>query len=188
MREHPVPGIMTRGSILASISAASRSRRSSRLSEFASLLVPNTARPQFCETSQRQWRMRRPASTPRSALKGVTTGESRPRMRGALLVSLTLGAAAVAVSGISSSVACRRHSSKTVDIYLLVRHSGQANHRTCDDLRDPESMAGAVLTQPWIPDSKARDREKLGFSRARLSFRNDAELECPQAYHETAQP
>ncbi|MGO8868897.1 MAG: hypothetical protein ACLQME_20600, partial [Alphaproteobacteria bacterium] len=35
--------------------------------------------------------------------------------------------------------------------------------------------------EAWIPDSKARNREKLRFSRARLSFRNDAKLECPQA-------
>jgi hypothetical protein len=47
-------------------------------------------------------------------------------------------AVTVAVSGMASSVACRRHLPKTVDIYLLVRHSGQANHRTCDDLRDLE--------------------------------------------------
>ena len=44
-------------------------------SEFASELVPKTARPTSLSSSQRQWRASRAASGRRSAVKGVTTGE-----------------------------------------------------------------------------------------------------------------
>ena len=50
-------------------------------SEFASLVVPNTASPQSCETSHWQCLMNRSRSGERSALNGVTTGTSTPRMR-----------------------------------------------------------------------------------------------------------
>src|SRR5208282_4262561 len=46
-------------------------------------------------------------------------------------------------------------------------------------IRNP--CPGRREREPSIPDSKARNREKLRFSRARLSFRNDAKLECPLA-------
>src|SRR5436305_172564 len=49
--------------------------------EFASLLVPNTASPQFCESNHWQCLMNRLQSGERSALNGVTTGASTPRMR-----------------------------------------------------------------------------------------------------------
>src|SRR4051812_27206935 len=61
---------------------SSRSILSSTESEFASLFVPNTARPeQPCSSSQRQWRTYRSGSGDRSALNGVTAGESTPRRR-----------------------------------------------------------------------------------------------------------
>jgi len=43
--------------------------------------VPNTASPQFCESSHWQCAMNRSQSGERSALNGVTTGASTPRMR-----------------------------------------------------------------------------------------------------------
>jgi hypothetical protein len=57
-------------------------------SEFASLLVPNTASPQFCERSHLQCAMKRSLSGDRSALNGVTTGDRTPVMR---LMMLTRG-------------------------------------------------------------------------------------------------
>ena len=50
-------------------------------SEFASELVPKTASPTFCDKSQRHWRTNRSGSGVRSALNGVTTGESTPLIR-----------------------------------------------------------------------------------------------------------
>ena len=47
----------------------------------ASLVVPNTASPQLCETNHLQCLMNRSLSGERSALNGVTTGASTPRMR-----------------------------------------------------------------------------------------------------------
>jgi hypothetical protein len=50
------------------------SMRASTEREFASLLVPNTARPQFCPRSQPQCAMSLVPSGDRSGRKGVTTG------------------------------------------------------------------------------------------------------------------
>jgi hypothetical protein len=49
--------------------------------EFASLVVPNGASPQFCDSNHWQCLMKRSRSGERSALNGVTTGASTPRMR-----------------------------------------------------------------------------------------------------------
>src|SRR5215510_11027622 len=83
----PVPGIMRAGSSPAPTSRSSSSTFSSTESELASELVPKTARPTFCPRSQRHWPTKRSGSGERSALNGVTTGESTPAMR---WVSFTL--------------------------------------------------------------------------------------------------
>jgi len=49
--------------------------------EFASLLVPNTASPQFCDSNHLQCAMNRLLSGEKLPLNGVTTGASTPRMR-----------------------------------------------------------------------------------------------------------
>src|SRR5207244_13307718 len=73
--------MMRDGSMPAATRASSNVDRSSADIEFASLLVPNTASPQFCESNHWQCLMNRSRSGERSALKGVTTGASTPRMR-----------------------------------------------------------------------------------------------------------
>jgi hypothetical protein len=55
--------------------------RSSADIEFASLLVPNTASPHFCDINHLQCPINRSGSGDRSGLNGVTTGASTPRMR-----------------------------------------------------------------------------------------------------------
>jgi hypothetical protein len=55
--------------------------RSSVDIEFASLVVPNGASPQFCDSNHWQCLMNRSLSGERSTLNGVTTGASTPRMR-----------------------------------------------------------------------------------------------------------
>ena len=68
--------------------------RSSTDSEFASLFVPNTARPeQPWPSSQRQWRTKRPASGARRGVKGVTTGASTPDSR-VVVIAISPGPAA----------------------------------------------------------------------------------------------
>src|SRR5262249_21620644 len=81
IEQQPVPGIMRDGSIPAATNSSSRFKRSSNDSEFASLLVPNTASPQFCDSNHLQCATNRLPSGARSALNGVTTGASTPRMR-----------------------------------------------------------------------------------------------------------
>ena len=81
IEQQPVPGIMRDGSMPAATSASSNEMRSSVDIEFASLVVPNGASPQFCESNHRQCLMNRSRSGERSALNGVTTGASTPRMR-----------------------------------------------------------------------------------------------------------
>src|SRR6266403_1845969 len=78
---------MRDGSMPAATSASSSSERSSIDSEFASLLVPNTASPQLCDSSHLQCAMKRWLSGERPALNGVTTGASTPRI---LLVIFSL--------------------------------------------------------------------------------------------------
>src|SRR6266700_88442 len=73
--------MMRDGSMPAATRASSNVDRSSADIEFASLLVPNTASPQFCESNHWQCLMNRCRSGERSALNGVTTGASTPRMR-----------------------------------------------------------------------------------------------------------
>src|SRR5207237_4726487 len=97
IEQQPVPGIMRDGSMPAATRASSNVDRSSADIEFASLLVPNTASPQFCESNHWQCLMNRSRSGERSALNGVTTGASTPRMR-------WLGDR-ISVSGIVASVA-----------------------------------------------------------------------------------
>ena len=50
-------------------------------SEFASLVVPKTARPQLCESNHWQCATKRSLSGERSARNGVTTGARTPRIR-----------------------------------------------------------------------------------------------------------
>src|SRR5262245_1087090 len=78
---------MRAGSTPAPTSRSRRSIRSSTESELASEFVPNTARPTFCDKSHRHCRTNRSGSGERSALNGVTTGDSTPEIR---LVSLTI--------------------------------------------------------------------------------------------------
>jgi hypothetical protein len=81
IEQQPVPGIMRDGSMPAATTASSNTIRSSADNEFASLLVPNGASPQFCESNHWQCLMNRPQSGERSVLKGVTTGAKTPRIR-----------------------------------------------------------------------------------------------------------
>src|SRR5436190_21550866 len=81
IEQQPVPGIMRDGSTPAATRSSSSIARSSIDSEFASLLVPNTASPQFCDSNHLQSAMNRSLSGERSVLNGVTTGASTPRMR-----------------------------------------------------------------------------------------------------------
>ena len=76
-----MPGIMRDVSMPATTTASSNFIRSSADIEFASLLVPNTASPQFWESNHWQCLMNRSPSGERSALNGVTTGATTPRMR-----------------------------------------------------------------------------------------------------------
>src|SRR5437773_7289494 len=80
IEQQPVPGIMRDGSTPAATSSSSSVARSSIDSEFASLLVPNTASPQFCDSSHLQCAMKSSLSGERSVLNGVTTGASTPRI------------------------------------------------------------------------------------------------------------
>src|SRR5207244_9778512 len=80
IEQQPVPGIMRAGSTPAATSSSSIFKRSCNDSEFASLFVPNTASPQFCDSSHLQCAMNRWLSGARSLLNGVTTGASTPRM------------------------------------------------------------------------------------------------------------
>src|SRR5438552_4382438 len=72
---------MRDGSMPAATKASSNVIRCSADIEFASLLVPNTASPQFCESNHWQCLMNRCGSGKRSALNGVRTGASTPRRR-----------------------------------------------------------------------------------------------------------
>ena len=78
IEQQPVPGIMRDGSTPAATSSSSSIARSSIDSEFASLFVPNTASPQFCDSNHLQCAMNRCGSGARSALNGITTGASTP--------------------------------------------------------------------------------------------------------------
>src|SRR5262245_3590438 len=78
---------MRAGSIPAPTNRSSKSIRSSTDSELASEFVPNTARPTFCDRSHRHCRTNRSGSGERSALNGVTTGDSTPEIR---FVSVTM--------------------------------------------------------------------------------------------------
>src|SRR5262245_29015559 len=79
---------MRAGATPAATAASSSAMRSSNASEFASLLVPNTASPQSCDSSHLQCAMKRSRSGLKSALNGVTTGESTPLIRVGMMVSL----------------------------------------------------------------------------------------------------
>ena len=72
--------------------------RSSADIEFASLFVPNTASPQFCDSNHLQCAMNRSRSGDRSALNGVTTGANTPRIR---LASISL------VGGETIAIGCK---------------------------------------------------------------------------------
>src|SRR5213078_4989008 len=90
IEQQPVPGIMRAGSTPAATSSSSRFKRSSSDSEFASLFVPNTASPEFCDSSHLQCAMKRWLSGARSALNGVTTGASTPRMLWVMVLEIVL--------------------------------------------------------------------------------------------------
>src|SRR5438552_15917366 len=81
IEQQPVPGIMRDGSTPAANSSSSSSARSSIESEFASLFVPNTASPQFCDSNHLHCATNRWLSGARLLLYGVTTGASTTRMR-----------------------------------------------------------------------------------------------------------
>src|SRR5437764_13480242 len=90
IEQQPVPGIMRDGWMPAAISASSKEVRSPFDIEFASLVVPNGASPQFCESNHWQCLTNRCGSGERSVLNGVTTGANTPRIRslcGKILVS-----------------------------------------------------------------------------------------------------
>src|SRR5215831_17584984 len=72
---------MRDGSMLPETMASSNFIRSSADIELASLVVPNGASPQFCESNHWQCLMNRSRSGDKLALNGVTTGASTPRMR-----------------------------------------------------------------------------------------------------------
>src|SRR2546430_11370724 len=71
---------MRDGSMPAATRASSKEMRSSVDIEFASLVVPNGASPQFCDNNHWQCLMNRSLSGERSTLNGVTAGASQPRM------------------------------------------------------------------------------------------------------------
>src|SRR6185503_19123513 len=98
----------------AATSASSNEMRSSADIEFASLVVPNGASPQFCDSSHRQYLMNRSRSGERSVLNGVTTGASTPRMR-------WLGDR-ISVSGIVASVAAAVPAATVSDIKRVTSH------------------------------------------------------------------
>src|SRR5512135_3689933 len=96
----PVPGISAEAGTPPFTSASSSSSFSSTAIEFASLLVPNTARPaQPLFISHLQCLMKRSASGERSRLNGVITGASTPSMRFCTMVGF--------IGGASSSVHLR---------------------------------------------------------------------------------
>ncbi len=78
MAQAPVPGTIDEGSIPPSIKLASRSRRSSIVSEFASEFVPNTESPAPWWRSHLQNLKKSLASQERSGLNGVSTGAMTP--------------------------------------------------------------------------------------------------------------
>jgi hypothetical protein len=90
IEQQPVPRIMRDGSTPAAISSSSSIALSSIDSEFASLLVPNTASPQFCDSNHLQCAMKRSLSGARSALNGVTTGASTPRILAVMILQIVL--------------------------------------------------------------------------------------------------
>src|SRR6266480_1926195 len=90
IEQQPVPGIMRDGSTPVATSPSSSIVRSSIDSEFASLLVPKTASPQFCDSSHLQCAMKLWLSGERSALNGVTTGASTPRIRSLMVLQIFL--------------------------------------------------------------------------------------------------
>ncbi|SRR6266498_1694258 len=71
IEQQPVPGIMRDRSTPAATSSSSSIARSSIDSEFASLLVPKTASPQFCDSNHLQCATNRWLSGARSALNGA---------------------------------------------------------------------------------------------------------------------
>src|SRR6266550_5347014 len=99
IEQQPVPGIMRDGSTPAATSSSSRLTRSSIDSEFASLLVPKTASPQFCDSSHLQCAIKRWLSGERSVLNGVTTGAKTPR----------IGSGIWFLTNISAQIAIRDH-------------------------------------------------------------------------------
>jgi hypothetical protein len=58
IEQQPVPGIVRDGSTPAATSSSSSIARSSIDSEFASLFVPKTASPQFCDSNHLQCAMK----------------------------------------------------------------------------------------------------------------------------------
>ncbi len=100
----PVPGISAEAGTPAWISAASMPSFSSTDREFASLLVPKMASPeQPFFSSHLQWRTNLSLSGERSALNGVTTGDSTPRRRAAAFGWTMAGEAGVAMAEFAGS-------------------------------------------------------------------------------------
>src|SRR5437588_4166108 len=135
----------------ASTRVSSSWSRSSRLSEVASLLVPNTARPQFCESSHRQCRTSRSASTDRSALNGVTTGERTPVIRGAARPRELSRTDVVAVSAMSSSI--RYRASRASRPIHSTQHGDDKRCRTAHSRARP-LHAGTATTEPSMIPAK----------------------------------
>ncbi len=79
--QQPVPTMSRSGSMPASSAASRSAMRSSTEKEFASLVVPNSARPwQPLSSSQRAWSRNRSLSTPKSSRTGISTGDQTPWM------------------------------------------------------------------------------------------------------------
>src|SRR5262245_63697198 len=134
---------MRAGSSPAATSPSSSSIFSSTESEFASELVPKTARPTFWDRSQRQCRANRCASGARSAPNGVTTGESTPVMRVTFFPPVSGDGDDAALEIVAQRLADRDRGSGGARVPEL---PGQADHEQdeqseVEDLEDPRVRA-----------------------------------------------
>src|SRR5437879_7138081 len=127
IEQQPVPGIMRDGSIPAAISSSSNSARSSIDNEFASLFVPNTASPQFCDSNHLQCAMNRWLSGERSDLNGVTTGASTPRILSVMILQIVFLQAGDLHKGAKQSLFQRL-------IFMDRNHDAFASSRHCKNV------------------------------------------------------
>src|SRR6266404_7720970 len=170
IEQQPVPGIMRDVSTPAPTSASSSVERSSTDSEFASLVVPNGASTQFCESNHRQCAMNRSLSGERSALNGVTPGASTPRMRclgNRILVSSIPASVVAAVPAATPSHMTRPPPEGLTYSFTLVSAS-----RLCPSML-PASLR---LHSPWRTSKRVTSNS---FRSTTLS----AETEKPPRYY-----